>query len=256
MSQEVLESAIFRHSPNSNDVASGNNKEVLVICEDSHTRAMIVFGLCCAGFAVREMALIAQAQRAAVSRPPDLILLKVDEFSGEEVTFTQTVKKHSRTQGTPLMVLSGNRLEADSILSLEVGADDYMALPFAPGELIARIQTLLRQAFHGTTQHSIQLNGLTLNSTTHRISVGKRSLHAPPLEYRFLEVLLRNPERIFTRPELFRLVWGDQAEIDERTVDVYVLRVRKILSGAGKANLLQTVRGIGYCLSTTELATR
>jgi two-component system phosphate regulon response regulator PhoB len=217
---------------------------------------MMVFGLCCAGFAVREMAQIIRAQGDAVRRPPGLILLKVEEFAAQGLTFTQTVKKHSRTRTTPLMVLSNDRCEADSLLSLEAGADDYMALPFAPAELVARIQSLLRHSFPSTTQQSIQLNGVTLNPVTHRISVGKHSLHAPPLEYRFLEVLLRNPERVFTRPELFRLIWGDQAEIDERTVDVYVLRVRKILSGAGKASLLQTIRGIGYCLSTAHLQKR
>jgi two-component system phosphate regulon response regulator PhoB len=252
MSQDVLEAAIFRHPQNSNDSTSGS-QEVLVICEDSPTRAMIVFGLCCAGFAVREMAQIAQAHRVAVHRPPDLILLKVDEFVTQGLAFAQTVKKHSRTQSTPLMVLSGLRREADQLLSLEAGADDYMAVPFVPGELIARIQRLLRHSIPGTTGECIHLNGLTLNPGTHRISVGSCHLHAPPTEYRFLELLLRNPERIFTRPELFRLIWGAQADIDERTVDVYVLRLRKILSGAGKASLLQTVRGVGYCLSTTEL---
>jgi two-component system, OmpR family, phosphate regulon response regulator PhoB len=253
--QQVLESAIFRHPPHSTEAASGA-KQVLVVCEDSHARAMIVFGLCCAGFAVREMAHIGRAHKDAVRRPPDLILLKVEEFVGQGLTFIQTAKKHSGTRGTPLMVLSEHPREAENLLSLEIGADDHLTVPFAPGELIARVQRLLRQSVPGITTECIQLHGLTLNPATHRISVGKRHFHASPTEYRFLELLLRNPERIFTRPELFRLIWGEQAEIDERTVDVYVLRVRKILSAAGIASMLQTIRGTGYCLSAIELEKR
>ncbi|MDA0955154.1 MAG: winged helix-turn-helix domain-containing protein, partial [Proteobacteria bacterium] len=138
--------------------------------------------------------------------------------------------------------------EADKLRSYDVGIDDYVTKPFSPRELIARIKAVLRRT--GAPEAGQLVFGtLVLDTQSHRLSVGEDNIHIGPTEFRLLEFLMRHPERAFDREQLLDRVWGRAVYVEERTVDVHILRLRKVLKPFGVADWVQPVRGVGYRFS-------
>ena len=229
-----------------------SGKEILVVNGEPPFRAMITFGLGCAGFAVREASDALAVRAHLAERQPDLLLVSstLPDMSGLELT--RALKGDIRTVHLPVLMLTAIGGETDRVEGLESGADDYITAPISPAEFIARIHALLRPHAADATDETIQIEGVTLDPVSHRILVGEQRMHAPLLQYRILELLMKNPERVYTRSELTDLLWGAAGEVGERTVDVHMSRLRKILAAGGMHHLLQTVRGIGYRLSGAE----
>jgi two-component system phosphate regulon response regulator PhoB len=155
----------------------------------------------------------------------------------------------------PIIMLTARDEEIDRVIGLEIGADDYITKPFSTRELIARINALLRRAdAYDDEETALEVGTLVLYPASHELSIAGQSVIPGPTEYRLLKYLMQHPDRVYSRSQLLDYVWGENVYIEERTVDVHILRLRKLLRKYGVADLLQTVRGSGYRLSTRQPA--
>ena len=146
-------------------------------------------------------------------------------------------------------MLTARGEEADKLRSFEVGIDDYVTKPFSPKELMARIKALLRRT--GTPEdQSLSVAGVKMDLASHRVTVNSDKVMIGPTEFKLLELFMRNPNRAFDRAQLLDRVWGRSTYVEERTVDVHVLRLRKILKPFGRDHIIETVRGLGYRLNS------
>ena len=159
------------------------------------------------------------------------------------------LKQNPKTRATPIIMVSARGEEEDRIRGLETGADDYIAKPFSPREMVARVNAVLRRSRPETPSDQIEIGGLRIDSISHRVTANGQRLEIAPTEFRLLHYLMSHAERAFTRSQLLDQVWGEQIYVEERTVDVHVRRLRKSLEDTGHDSLLQTVRGIGYRFS-------
>lgn len=199
----------------------------------------------------------AQQARSLINNVlPDLVLLDwmLPDITGIE--FARKLRQEERTKSIPIIMLTARTQENDKIAGLEAGADDYITKPFSPRELIARIKAVLRRRLPEMSDEIIELGGLRLDPTTHRVHVNNdiepskpAEVSLGPTEFRLLHYLMAYKERVHTRGQLLDRVWGDHVFIEDRTVDVHIRRLRKILESVGKENLVQTVRGTGYRFS-------
>ena len=179
---------------------------------------------------------------------PELIILDwmLPERSGIEVC--RELRKRKSTKATPIIMLTARSEEIDKVKGLENGADDYIVKPFSPKELIARSRALLRRTKPGFVENKLYYADLEMDLEAHRISRNGNAIHLGPTEYRLLNVLLERPTRVYSREQLFDRVWGHDIYVEERTVDVHIRRLRKVLNGNDGQNLIRTVRGDGYSL--------
>ncbi len=227
-----------------------NAKHILIVEDEQPIREMITFALAGVGYEVREAADARQAQTALSERLPDLILLDwmLPGISG--IDFARRLKKDDLTRELPIIMLTARAEEEDKVQGLESGADDYVTKPFSPRELVARIRAVLRRGGPAAEDEILRANGLSLDLASHRVSAGDALLEVGPTEYRLLEFFMSHPERVYSRGQLLDRVWGSNVYVEERTVDVHIRRLRKVLEPHGHEALIQTVRGAGYRFST------
>jgi two-component system, OmpR family, phosphate regulon response regulator PhoB len=222
---------------------------ILIVEDETAIRDMLTLILEQADFTPLSAADVSSAQHLLAENTPDLILLDwmLPGISGVE--WARRLKKDSSYQDLPIIMLTARGEEEDKVRGLEVGADDYLTKPFSPKELVARIRAVLRRAgkLSGLTQ--IILGDITLDTQQHRLTIGNHHLDVSPTEFRLMQFFMAHPDKVFSRTQLLDQVWGRSVYIEERTVDVHILRLRKILAESGKEDLLQTVRGFGYRLS-------
>jgi len=218
---------------------------VLVLDPDPAMQRLLLQNLGAAGY---EVASCASAEAALLSfeeRLPDLLLLEWDLAGQSGETLLRRLRAQQGTRELPAIMVSARKLEADKVLALESGADDFLSKPFGPRELLARMHALLRRRAPQSCHDAVQLSGLRIELGAQRASIGARNVALGPLEFRLLAFLMRHPERVFTRCQLLDGVWGCHAVLDERTVDTHVGRLRAAL-GAGHQDHIETVRGTGY----------
>lgn len=180
---------------------------------------------------------------------PDLVLLDWMLPGMNGLEFARKLKSDTLTKNIPIIMLTARGEEYDKVRGLEVGADDYVTKPFSPRELNARIKAVLRRRAPQMTDDPIELNGLRLDPTTHRVTGNQKTIDLGPTEFRLLHFFMANAERVHTRSQLLDKVWGDRVFVEDRTVDVHIRRLRNALSVSGHEDLIQTVRGAGYRLS-------
>jgi two-component system phosphate regulon response regulator PhoB len=166
------------------------------------------------------------------------------------IDFAKKLRSNTLTKTIPIIMLTARSDELDKVKGLEVGADDYITKPFSPRELNARIKAVLRRKAPELTEDILKINGLELNPVSHRVTGNNKALEMGPTEFRLLHFFMSNPERVYSRSQLLDKVWGSQIFIEDRTVDVHIRRLRNILTQSQHENLIQTVRGSGYRLST------
>jgi two-component system phosphate regulon response regulator PhoB len=196
-----------------------------------------------------------------VARSGDEALISLDEekvdllildwmlpggISGIEVC--RRIRAKPETKGLPIIMLTARGEEADRIRGLTTGADDYVVKPFSVAELGARVEALLRRSAPERIANEIEVRGVRLDRNAHRVTRNGREVRLGPTEYRLLEVLLESAGRVLSRSQLLDAVWGRDGEIDERTVDVHVGRLRKALIRGNEPDPIRTVRGAGYVL--------
>ena len=227
-----------------------NAKRILIVEEEQPIREMVMFALAGAGYEVQEAADARQAQINITERLPDLILLDwmLPGLSG--IDYARRLKKDELTRELPVIMLTARAEEEDKVQGLESGADDYITKPFSPRELVARIRAVLRRGGPAAEDEMLYASGLSLDLASHRVSAGENLLEMGPTEYRLLEFFMSHPERVYSRSQLLDRVWGSNVYVEERTVDVHIRRLRKVLEPHGYDALVQTVRGAGYRFST------
>lgn len=222
---------------------------ILVVEDESAIREMLVMILQQYDFKVLEAADVAQAQAILEDTFPDLILLDwmLPRITGDE--WTRRLKSSDNFRDLPIILVTAKGQESDKIRGLDIGADDYVTKPFSPKELVARIKAVLRRSgkIHDLTQ--IKFQDIILDTEQHRVLIANKEVDVSPTEFRLLSFFLTHPDKVYNRTQLLDQVWGRSVYIEERTVDVHIRRLRKILSKYQREEWLQTVRGFGYRFS-------
>lgn len=230
-------------------VAMSNNT-ILIIEDDQEVQEVIRFVLGEADFQVTAAGNARDAWASIQRRAPALILIDwmLPGISGIELT--RQLRKNHNTREIPIVILTAKSEEDDKLLGFESGADDYVTKPFSPRELVARIKAVLHRAgVRGKGGEVVEYGDLRLDAATWRVTVHGDPIALGPTEFRLLHFLMQNPERIHGRLRLLDQVWGTNTAIEERTVDVYMRRLRKALAKHHCDRYLQTVRSVGYRLS-------
>ncbi len=182
---------------------------------------------------------------------PDLIILDwmIEGTSGIEVC--RRLRRDKSTAHVPIIMLTAREAEDDRVRGLETGADDYLTKPFSPRELLARVAAVMRRIRPVLAGESIEVGDLTLDPVAHKIIRQGTTLEMGPTEYRLLKFFMESPGRVFSRGQLLDGVWGTDSDIELRTVDVHIRRLRKAIEIDGAADPIRTVRSAGYSLEAT-----
>ncbi len=183
----------------------------------------------------------------------DLAILDwmIPKVSGIELC--RRLRKRSETSTLPIIILTARGEEADRVRGLTTGADDYVTKPFSVQELMARIKALMRRASPERLSDLLVSGEIMLDRQAHKVTRGAREVRLGPTEYRMLEVFMESPRRVLSRGQLLDRVWGQTSEIDERTVDVHIGRLRKSLIRGNESDPIRTVRGAGYVFDGREV---
>ena len=228
-------------------------KRVLVIEDDKDIVELVRYNLEKDGYQVASSGDgstgLAQIRKAA----PDLLILDLmlPKLSGLEIC--KEVRKDVTLNRLPILMLTARGEEADRVVGLEMGADDYVTKPFSPRELVARVKALLRRAEPpGETPRVVETRGLMIDPSSYRVTHDSKPVTLSTLEFRLLYYLATRPNRVFTRDQLLDAVWGTERFVTPRSVDVYIRRLReKVESDADHPAFLKTVRGAGYMFEST-----
>lgn len=224
-------------------------KTILVVEDDSAIRDMVSFNLKRSGFQVIEAADCQQARVQVADHRPDLILLDwmLPDISGVE--FARSLGREELTRNIPIIMLTARTTEDDKVRGLDSGVDDYITKPFSARELMARIRAVLRRTAPEGGGDEVSAGRLILNLASHRVMIDGQPVELGPTEYRMLKFFMTHQDRVYSRSQLLDHVWGGGVYVEERTVDVHVLRLRKALAPFGCDGFIQTVRGSGYRFS-------
>lgn len=218
---------------------------ILLVEDEPEIRDMLSFTLGRAGFQVWECATAEEAVSRLDGVLPSLLIVDwmLPGMSGVELS--RRVRRDEHTSELPIIMLTAKGEEMDKLKSFDSGVDDYVTKPFSPRELVARVKALLRRS--GSPESGVIEHGpLYLDLAGHELTVNGRPVRLGPTEFRLLEHFMTNPGRAFDRAQLLDRVWGRSVYVEERTVDVHILRLRKSLKPFGLDHLVQTVRGVGY----------
>lgn len=225
---------------------------ILVVDDEPDIREVIRFALEGAGFGVLEAGHAGEARKLMATDNPDLLLLDWMLPGRSGLELAQQIKQGASTRSIPIIMVSAKGEEEDRIKGLNTGADDYIAKPFSPREMVARVNAVLRRVKPDGLTDRIEIGGLCIDNVSHRVTVDGKRIDVAPTEYRLLHFFMTHADRAFSRPQLLDQVWGDQVYVEERTVDVHVRRLRKALEVSNHDHMLQTVRGVGYRFSNKE----
>ena len=219
---------------------------VLVVDDESAIREMVRFVLGKSGMKVQCAASGREALAIINEKSPDILLLDwmMPNMSGPELT--RRLRKDPITSDIPVIMLTAKVAEDDKVAGLNAGADDYIVKPFSPRELVARIKAVLRRSDQGGAEGGIIVGSITMDTSSRQLLLDQKPTHIGPTEYRLLEFFLTHQNRAFSRSQLLDHVWGTNVFLEERTVDVHIRRLRKILQAAKLDHYIQTVRSFGY----------
>lgn len=218
---------------------------ILVVEDEPAIRELIGFACESSGYAVLRAGSVKEASDLLSQNRVHLILLDwmLPDLSG--LQWLDKLKRDERYAAVPVIMLTARGTESDKVAGLDAGADDYVVKPFSPRELIARMRAVLRRG--GTeAEKTVACGPLTINEARFSAKVEGEPIKLGVIEFKMLLVLASSPGRVYSRAQLLSRVWDDSTELDERTVDVHILRLRKQLAGTAAASLVETVRGLGY----------
>jgi two-component system, OmpR family, phosphate regulon response regulator PhoB len=221
---------------------------VLVVEDEPALATLLRYNLEKEGFAVAEAHDGEEALLQLSERTPDAILLDwmLPQVSGLEIC--RRIRRTPQWRGLPVIMLTAKGEEVDRVRGLEGGADDYVVKPFGVTELLARLKAVMRRARPSVGTETLRYADLQMDLASHRVTREGTAVHLGPTEFRLLRVLLERPGRVFSREQLLDAVWGRDSEIEPRTVDVHIRRLRKALNESGRRDLIRTVRAAGYAL--------
>jgi two-component system, OmpR family, phosphate regulon response regulator PhoB len=221
---------------------------VLVVEDEPALSTLLRYNLEKEGFAVSEARDGEEALLQLKEAKPDAVLLDwmLPRLSGLELC--RQIRRAPAWRDLPVIILTARGEEGDRVRGLDSGADDYVVKPFSPNELVARLRAVIRRARPSAGAEVLRCADLSLDLSAHRVTRGGAAVHLGPTEFRLLRFLLERPGRVFSREQLLDAVWGRDAEVELRTVDVHIRRLRKALNGDGQNDLIRTVRAAGYSL--------
>jgi two-component system phosphate regulon response regulator PhoB len=225
---------------------SKNQPNVLVVDDEVAIRDMIQYALEKAGMTVQTASDAHEALLRISESRPDIILMDWMMPGVSGLDLTRRLRKDAYTEDIPIIMLTAKVTEDDRVAGLEAGTDDYVIKPFSPRELLARIRAVMRRSNPADDKGQLVVGDLTLDTISRRVLLENEEIHVGPTEYRLLEFFMGHTGRAFSRSQIMDHVWGANAYLEERTVDVHIRRLRKALEPARASNYLQTVRGHGY----------
>ena len=223
-------------------------KTVLLVEDDQTLADLVIWHLERDGFTVRRTANGEEALLLAEEAAPDIVLLDwmIEGTSGIEVC--RQLRRKQATANVPIIMLTARGEESDRIRGLDTGADDYVTKPFSPRELMARVTAIMRRVRPALAGEKLHYQDLEMDLAAHKVRRGGTPVPLGPTEFRLLRPMLENPGRVFSRERLLDLVWAHEVEIELRTIDVHIRRLRKALNEGGRPDLIRTVRSAGYSL--------
>ena len=224
-------------------------KPSLLLVEDDRALAdLLTWHFSREGYEIVRTADGEEALLLAEERTPDLVILDwmIEGVSGIEVC--RRLRRRTSTAQVPIIMLTARGEESDRIRGLETGADDYVTKPFSPRELLARVGAVLRRVRPALAGEQLAYADIEMDVEAHRVRRGATAVQLGPTEFRLLRYFMENPGRVFSRDQLLDAVWAHDADIDARTVDVHVRRLRKALNQGGLPDVIRTVRSAGYSL--------
>ncbi len=221
---------------------------VLVVEDEAALSTLLRYNLEKEGFAVSEARDGEEALLQLKEQKPDAVLLDwmLPRISGLELC--RQIRRAPAWRDLPVIMLTARGEEGDRVRGLDSGADDYVSKPFSTSELIARLKAVIRRARPAAQAEMLRFGDLSLDGAAHRVTRSGEPVHLGPTEFRLLRFLLERPGRVFSREQLLDAVWGRDAEVELRTVDVHIRRLRKALNEGGRRDLVRTVRSAGYAL--------
>lgn len=222
---------------------------ILIVEDEESILELIAINLHQAGFNPIRSLNAEYAENLIREALPDLIILDwmLPGMSGVE--FAKRVRGNPNTKNIPIIMLTAKSDESNKLKGLDTGADDYMTKPFSPKELIARIKAVLRRKSPELVDEPISIKGFTLDPNKHLLQYNDKTITIGPTEFKLLNFFMKNPDRVFSRNQILDKIWGNKSDIDDRTVDVHIKRLRDTLKISGQESLIKTIRGIGYRLS-------
>ena len=222
---------------------------ILIVEDEESILELIAINLHQAGFNPIRSLNAEYAETLVREALPDLIILDwmLPGMSGVE--FAKRVRGNPNTKNIPIIMLTAKSDESNKLKGLDTGADDYMTKPFSPKELIARIKAVLRRKSPELVDEPISIKGFTLDPNKHLLQYNDKTITIGPTEFKLLNFFMKNPDRVFSRNQILDKIWGNKSDIDDRTVDVHIKRLRDTLKISGQESLIKTIRGIGYRLS-------
>ncbi len=233
-------------------MSNANGLKVLIVEDEAAQRELLLYNLEDAGY--RTFAAVDGDEGLLVAREesPHLIILDwmMPGLSGLELC--KQLKRYPETKETPILMLTARGEEADKVRGLDSGADDYLVKPYSIAELLARARAMLRRTEPGSDGSAIEYGDITIDPQKMRVWRNSIGLELGPTEYRLLNVLISRPGRVWSRDQLMERVWEGNLEIDQRTVDVHIGRLRKALNQEGARNPIRTVRSAGYALDLDD----
>ena len=223
-----------------------SKRQILIVEDEKPIRDMVYFALNNDGFEIIEAVDGREATEVLAQNKPDLILMDwmLPDVSGLELV--RRIKRDEVTSEIPVIMLTAKTEERDKVEGLNSGADDYITKPFSVKELSARIRAVLRRSETQSDDNKLTFGELVLDLNAHHVLVGETQIEVGPTEFRLLKFFMTHPDKVYSRSQLLDYVWGRSKFVEERTVDVHILRLRKLLKPHNCHTMVQTVRGYGY----------
>lgn len=226
-------------------------KPLVLIVEDEQAQVeMLRYNLESEGYRTIAAADGEEALLRIEEEEPNLIILDwmLPKVSGIEVC--RQIRSREATRQVPIIMVTARGEETDRVRGFDTGADDYLVKPFSPIEMMARVRAILRRSSPGHGEEVVSYGGISIDMSRHRVERDGRPVHLSPTEYRLLCVLLERPGHVYSRDTLLNRVHGRDADVEPRTIDVHIGRLRKALNAGGETDIVRTVRSIGYSLDS------
>lgn len=212
--------------------------------DEAAIRNMMVYTLSASGYEAEGVDSGKKLWEKLKERKPKLIMLDLNLPEEDGLSVLKALKSNPETDDIPVIIATARGTEYDKVLGLDSGADDYLAKPFGMMEMLSRVKAVLRRCETRSQKKVFNLGPITLNTTNHAVTVSGESIKLTGKEYELLAILMENVEKVFSREELMKAVWGMNNFTETRTVDVHVATLRNKLKDGGRC--IETVRGVGY----------
>lgn len=227
--------------------------KILIIEDEAAIRDMLKFTLTSSNYEVKEAENAEEGWKLVLAEKPDLILLDWMMPGTSGVELAKRLRNNDKTVDIPIIMLTARGEEDDQVKGFEAGADDYVIKPFSPRALVARVKAnLRRQVVDATDKEMLNAGLMCLDLKSHRFFVEDNEIKLGPTEFKLIHFFMTHANRVFSRSQLLDHVWGVNVVVEERTVDVHIRRLRKLLEPAGVADYIQTIRGSGYRFAIVE----